>query len=272
MPFQYPKLAVLIPHYNEPEAILKSLKSIEYDGKLAIVIVNDGSKKKYDKEKIESIGSDKYTYHFLSNESNQGIERTLNKGLKFIYENLSDYSYVARLDCGDLCINDRLNKQIQFLEKHPNIHLLGAQIELIDTEGNFLFSVNLPLEHDKIMKRMFFNNMIYNGTSILKIRPIIETIGYYPLNFPASEDHAYFFSIGKKFEVANMPEFLYRYEINPNSISSLKRRQQVLTRLKIIRYNFYLGYYPIVGFIRNLILLFLSRELTTRLKSIIKSN
>ena len=65
-----------------------------------------------------------------------------------------------------------------------------------------------------------------------------------------------------------MPEVLLDYIIDSDSISTKKRKLQVINRIKIIIDNFKFGFYPVYGLIRNSILYFFSRSSTTSIKKI----
>ena len=68
-----------------------------------------------------------------------------------------------------------------------------------------------------------------------------------------------------------MDEVLLNYVISPNSISSLKRKQQIKSRLKVILDHFYFGFYPIVGLLRNSLLLMTSRGFIVGVKKLLTS-
>lgn len=257
-------IAVLIPYYNEPDGLIKSLNSISYRSELNVVIVDDGSKVKFDDAGIRKMFP--FKFHFINNEINQGIEGALNDGIQYIQKKLENCKYIARLDCGDECVNDRLEKQMNFMERNPEIHLLGCWVERINLKGKFLYISKLPSEHKDILKGMHVNNMIYNGPAMLRYKPILKEVGFYPLGYKAAEDHAYFFAIAKKFEVANLPETLYRYVIDPNSISSRKRKQQVISRIKILIHNMDISYYSIYGLLRNILVLLFPRMIMENIK------
>jgi len=101
---------------------------------------------------------------------------------------------------------------------------------------------------------------------------VLKTVGFYPEANKWAEDYAYAFKIMRKYKVENYPESLIYYTINENGISSTRRRGQVVSRLRIIMDNFYFGFYPIYGLIRNLPLIFISRGLLDTVKRILKKH
>ena len=98
---------------------------------------------------------------------------------------------------------------------------------------------------------------------------VLKDIGYYPTAYPAAEDYAFFFKIVKKYETANYPEYLVNIEVNSYGISYVKRKMQVKSRIRVIIDNFYFGFYPIYGLVRNILLMFVPRGLTTFLKKLL---
>jgi len=97
----------------------------------------------------------------------------------------------------------------------------------------------------------------------------VREIGLYPSDYDALEDYAYFFEFTKRYPTSNVPIVLIKYEVSSRAISTLKRRQQVQNRLRLILKNFYFGWYPIRGLIRNSLLLLLPRSATTTAKKIL---
>lgn len=253
----------MIPHYNNLSGLQMSLSSIEEDIKIDIVVVDDGSKHipkpkqlKYDSGFLKIIALNK----------NLGIEHALNKGLAYIESH--GYEYIGRLDCGDLCQPHRFKIQLDFLKKHPEIALVGSWVNIIDDRGNFHYLLKHPKTHKEISRKMYFNSMFVHPSVVFKTS-ILQEIGYYPTSYKAAEDYAFFFKVVKNFKTANIAKPLLDYVVNPNSISSQKRKVQVKSRLKIILSHFYFGYNPVYGLFRNTLLLLVSRNFTSALKKLL---
>lgn len=262
------KVVVLIPHYNSPTGLKKSLESIGKDEKVDVLVVDDGSKNKFDEQEVRSSFHAKGDLHFFYLDQNQGIEVALNSGISYIMK--SDYKYIARLDCGDFCVHDRFDKQEKFLEKHPGVYLVGSYCTAIAEDGTFLFEIQSPTSHDDIKKKMYFNSMFIHPTVMFRISAI-EVIGIYPTNYKAAEDYAYFFEFVKRFETAIIPESLVKIQIDDIGISATKRKVQVRSRIRIIKNNFYFGFYPVAGLLRSYLLLYTPRKVINITKKFLKS-
>lgn len=260
-------IVLLIPYYNNSDGLIKSLNSIDPDEELDVIIIDDGSKNKFDEVIVQNSFKARGTLYFEYLEQNQGIEFALNHGLQIIVE--KQYKYAARLDCGDVCLGKRFAIQSHFLEQNPEIKIVGSNVLAVDSNDVYLYAINLPLDDKAIKNKMYFNSMLIHP-AILFATSILETTGFYSVNHKSAEDYAFFFAISKKFKMANINQYLTQIEINENGISLQRRRQQVKSRIQIIKENFYFGYYPIYGLIRNYVLLFMPYSIILAIKKRIK--
>ncbi len=261
-----PSVILLIPHYNNIEGLQKSLGSINETEAIDVLVVDDGSNEVPDLSELKQNFTNINEIFLIDLKQNKGIETALNTGLDWI--RTKKYKYIARLDAGDTCEINRFHIQKQYLQEHTDIYLIGSWVNFVDMEDNVLFTLKVPTEHQEIKKKMFFNNMFIHPSVMFRAN-VIEEIGLYPYDFPALEDHAYFFNMVNHYKTANIPKALINYEMNPESISNLKRKTQVKSRIRLIKKYFYFGYYPIAGLIRSYILFFFPRNILTKLKQVL---
>jgi hypothetical protein len=247
---------ILIPHFNNFSGLCTSVFSIEKDEKVDVLIVDDGSfESTINEMQLLKNKNFKGSIYFIYNEINKGIEHVLNQGLKFILKK-EVYKYIARLDCGDLCLDNRFYLQEKYLNDHIQCKLVGSNAIAIDTNGKELYKTILPENSNIIKNKMYLNAMFLHPT-VMFCSSIIKEIGYYPTEYKAAEDYAFFFKIAQKYETHNIQKFLLKYEINTNGISLSKRNLQVSSRIKVIKDNFYFGFWPIYGLLRNYALRYL---------------
>ncbi|QXP63429.1 MULTISPECIES: glycosyltransferase [unclassified Polaribacter] len=262
------RVILLIPHFNNPIGLYKSLKSINKEEFLDVIIVDDGSAIKFDENTVRSsyLANGEVYFEYLP--ENKGIEIALNKGLEFILK--KEYEFTARLDCGDVCIEERFKIQESFLDFNKEIVLVGSNVEFVDLKGNLVYTLKVP-EKDKLIRKKMFINAMHIHPTIMFRNSILDTIGLYPVNYKAAEDYAFFFNVTNNFKVANINKVLVKCEINPKGISTLLRKKQAKNRVVLILNNFYLGLYPIYGLLRSCLLYILPLSLLIKLKSIIKN-
>tara|TARA_B000000475_G_C15995069_1_gene446604 strand:- start:1301 stop:2098 length:798 start_codon:yes stop_codon:yes gene_type:complete len=258
------KLIITIPHYNNPDGLIKSISSINESFKIDIIITDDGSEIKLDENQVRSKYKNKGEIHFIYLDKNYGVGIAANKCLEYVKS--KTYKYVARLDAGDISYKNKFSKQIDFLEKNKKIALVGTWARVLDNEENLLFYIKHPTNHNNIKKKMYLNSMFVNPTVLFKTS-ILQTVPEYPIKYKdAAQDYAFFFKVINHFKCANIPEVMLDYIIDKNSISTKKRKLQVKNRINIIIENFKFGIYPIYGLFRSLVLYFFSRNSTTIIK------
>lgn len=261
------KVILLIPYYNNPEGLYKSLNSISNEENLDVLIIDDGSESSFDMRLTETYFKAKGQLFFEKLEKNSGIEHALNKGLEFVVKR--PYTYVARLDCGDVCLPNRFEIQEKFLNTHSDIALVGTNVNFIDQNGHILYNLKMPSDDKRIRKMMYLNAMHIHPTIMFRSE-ILNTTGLYPTNYKAAEDYAFFFKVLDHYKLANIDKVLVQCESNSKGISTIQRKMQAKNRIRIIWENFYFGFYPIYGLLRAFLLYLIPLRLLNFLKRTFK--
>ena len=94
------KLIITIPHYNNFEGLLTSIRSIREQFEIDIVITDDGSNSKLNEKLIISSYKNQGKIFFRYLDKNYGVGIAANKCLQFVKK--GSYKYMARLDAGDI--------------------------------------------------------------------------------------------------------------------------------------------------------------------------
>lgn len=263
------KTILLIPHYNNPLGLMKSLSSINSIENIDVLVVDDGSNNKpFDEGMVNNSFNANGSVFYIYSKVNQGIEFALNSGLEFIIKK-NQYQFIARLDCGDVCLGNRFQIQEVFLINNPKIKLIGSNSIAVDPFGKFLYKTIYPQKHKEIQKKMFVNSMFLHPTVMFAI-DVLPVIGRYPLNYKSAEDYAFFFKFVQVYETGNLQDFLVQYEINQTGISFSKRTEQVSSRIRVIWDNYYFGFWPIYGLLRNYLILIIPYSIIQNIKKALK--
>lgn len=96
----------------------------------------------------------------LDEENNITVVRfEVNRGLACVLNDLiaickkEGYKYYARMDADDISLPDRFEKQVTYLEEHPDVDVVGGAIEEIDGNGQLRGKhVEYPLTHEECRK------------------------------------------------------------------------------------------------------------------------
>jgi glycosyltransferase involved in cell wall biosynthesis len=257
------ELILLICHFDNREGLIASIKSIDEVFPVDILIVDDGSSSKPNLTELKSIYNHGEIYLEILSQ-NQGVGKATNIGLEKILE--WGYKFTGRLDCGDLVHKNKFQKQFLYLKENPDVKMLGTWVNMVDTQGKVLFVLKHPVSYPEIQKYIYLNSTFVNSSTIFYTE-ILKTVGLFPEKYRRNgEDYAFFFNVVEKFNSENLPEVLLDYEINPNSLSTKGRKDQVRARINIIKDHFHLGIYPVYGLLRSFVLLYMSRNATIFLK------
>ena len=214
-----PKVTVLMSVYNGDKYLNEAIDSIlgQTFKDFEFLIINDGSTDKTG-EIFESYNDSRIK--IINNDKNIGLTKSLNKGLM-----LARGEYIARQDADDISMPERLEKEVEFLEQNKNVGLLGTYYFLINEKGKVLHTIKVLTESEEINEKLLEGNQFGHG-SIMFRRDCVDIIGAYREEFKFAQDFDFYLRIAEAYDVANIPEPLYKWRINLKSISVTKKIQQ----------------------------------------------
>jgi len=95
--------------------------------------------------------------------------------------------YVATLDADDTTRPDRLALQIDYLDRHPEVGVVGAAYELVDPAGTVLTTIMPPTDPLTIRWRLLFGNCLANSATMFR-RHLALALGGYDIERYSGED------------------------------------------------------------------------------------
>ncbi len=147
----------------------------------------------------------------------------------------SQGEYIARMDADDISAPTRLEKQIEFLNQHPEFILVGCNGNQIDEQGCYLSKLYKSNSRTQISKELSLGiSPFIHGSVIFRREPALG-FGLYDEKMITFEDWELWrkmFSIGN---MTNLDEVLYYYRLTPGSITTLppkssKRRRTIIMK------------------------------------------
>ncbi len=138
---------------------------------------------------------------------------------------LAQTPYCARIDADDICHPERLAIQIEWLEKHPEVALIGSQVEFIDENGKRISETNdLAESFSDIIDDFLFRCPICHPTWLFRRDEIIAAGNYRNLGFHKFQDNELLMRlVVNGHRIQNLPEPLIRYRVHRNSITQQTR-------------------------------------------------
>jgi hypothetical protein len=152
----------------------------------------------------------------------KGRAASLNLGIS-----LATGKYVANTDADDLAMPGRLEEQVAFMERNPEVGVLGGSFELITDSGGVIDIIRHPLDDSQIRSAILRYNPICHSSVILR-KDIVLALGGYRSIFVPSEDYDLWLRMSERSRLANLHNVLVRYRIHGNQLSVRKLEHQTL--------------------------------------------
>ncbi len=206
--------------YNSENFISESIDSIinqSYDD-FELIIIDDAS---YD-HSCEIIEKKKDArIILLQNETNCGVARSLNKGYA-----CANGEFIARMDSDDISCSKRFEKQIQYMETHPEIGVLGTGIQFIGARNGKKIN---PINPEANKVNLLFNSCLAHP-SVMMRRSILTDSPYNP-NWEGMEDYELWWRLSFKTGISNLSDSLLKYRIHAGQVT------QTLNKVKADLYR-----------------------------------
>ena len=162
--FFAPKVSVLMSTYNRASVLPIAIQSIldQTYTDFEFIIINDGSKDDTEKV-IEYYAKIDPRIVYLKNDENKGLIYSLNRGL-----DKARGKYIARMDDDDKSVIFRLERQVQAMDMHPDIAIMGAWIANRDTFPVPEIGAPLIEDPDKVALNTYFSSGLSHPTIIIR--------------------------------------------------------------------------------------------------------
>ncbi len=213
-----PKVSIIMGIYNCENTLAEAIDSIlaQTYTNWELIMCDDGSTdgtytlaKQYKEEFPDKI-------ILLKNERNMKLSFTLNRCLEAATGEL-----IARMDGDDISCRERLERQVEFLQTHSGIQMVGSSIQCFDEAGPYEIRRFAPFPDKAVMLQK--REPFYHPT-IMALKSVFDTLeGYTDLDWTVrTEDlDLYFRFFNAGFKGANIDEILYQARVNN---VSLKKR------------------------------------------------
>ena len=147
-------------------------------------------------------------FHVIWVQENKGLGNALRLGVE-----TAKYDIIARMDSDDIAVPDRFEKQIAYMEAHPDCDVLGGQIsEFIDEDSNIVGKRIVPCDHDEIV--MWLKGRCpFNHVSVTMLRSRVLAVGNY-MDWHFNEDYYLWIRMAEaNCKFANLPDTLVNVRV-----------------------------------------------------------
>lgn len=208
-------VSAIITTHNRRELFIKALNSVinQTYKNIEIIVVDDGSEDGT-KEYVESNKLINIRYLYIPKKKSKGGNYARNLGIKE-----SKGSYIAFLDDDDEWNNEKIKRQVEYLEEHTKIGMVACA-----REYEYDFKKKKKQKNKDIiegnLKEKIFTMMPYTTSSIMIRRDILFEVGVFDENLKCWQDYELLIRICQKTDIGVIKDYLLLYRV----ISTDKKR------------------------------------------------
>jgi len=163
----------------------------------------------------------------LALEAGSGLAASLNAGLA-----VCRGRYVARMDADDVCLPTRFAVQLAHLDRHPEVGLVGGQVEVIDADNEHVGWRRTRVDPDAIARKLLWRNAFVHPSVVFR-RDLVRSVGGYDERVVRLEDWELWLRLVGRTRMANVPDVVLRYRVH--ALQHSRRRSFRSTELVVLR-------------------------------------
>ncbi len=216
-----PTISVIMPVYNSERFLKQALQSVlsQTFTDFELLIINDGSTDS-SLSIIQSF-SDK-RIHLIQNERNIGLIDSLNKGIA-----LATATYIARMDADDICLPARFEKQVSYLNQHPEVAVVATRVIQINADEDELGGWDDDLRYSsaqQIYTALAKTNCIAHPTVMMRTE-IIRSYTYHKKQKGSEDWDLWMRLVSDGHHIHKIPETLLKYRLHAASATAVHNRE-----------------------------------------------
>lgn len=224
-----PKASIFIPSFNHAQFLPEAIESVlaQTYPHIELVIVDDGSTD--GSLEIANSYAQKHpsTVRVFTHENhaNLGISATVNEGFK-----RSTGDFFSGLPSDDMLLPDKVEKQVRFLQSHPDVGFVYAKVQCVDHEGNTIANTfgDDVTNDPRPIERLIVANAV-PGMSVLARRECFERVGDHTPGLLYS-DWEFWIRMASQFQLAFINECMVRFRVHNYNTSVGTTQDQDLQR------------------------------------------
>jgi glycosyltransferase involved in cell wall biosynthesis len=244
---RHPRVSIVMTVYNHEELVGEAIQSVlaqsfkDYE----FIIINDGSTDNTDQVLARYQDQERI---IIKNIEHVGRARALN-----IAFNITIGEYISIIDSDDIYLPAKLERQVDYLDRHPRVAMVGTnsiEHDLVNNKKYLNFSPN----KDDDIKKLLLYDTAYPFPAVMTRKRILKEVGFCDEQMKSKIDFDLFGRIATKGKVANIPEILVIIRRHPKRHFryGLDAEHHRKTRLKVRWLNLWRLKPPFFLFIRTL--------------------
>lgn len=208
-----PMISVIMPIFNAEHFLKPAIQSIldQSFKDFELIMVDDGSRDR-SFEIADNFRILDSRINLIRLINNQGVANASNIALQN-----AKGEYIARMDADDISLTERFSKQVEFMEIHSDVGVLGCGMQYMDESGKLL-SVPPLFQGDLFIHWHFlFENPFFNPTVMIRKSILDQYNLQYNFSYVYGEDYELWSRLLPLTKGENLPDVLLHYRLHPDS-------------------------------------------------------
>lgn len=209
------KISVIIGIYNCADTLDEAIESIIDQTYInwQMIMCDDGSKDNTYEVAKKYVEKAPERFVLIKNETNQGLNKTLNNCLA-----IADGDYIARMDGDDISLPSRFEKEVEFLNSHPEIAIVSTPMIMFDENGDWGRTkepIMYPTRED-----LLYRTPVFCHAPCMVRKEAYLDVGGYTVDerlLRVEDCHLWFKMYSKGYKGANLEEPLYKMRDDQNA-------------------------------------------------------
>ncbi len=235
---QKPEISIVMAVHNGEEFLRGTLDSVlcQTMPNFECIVINDFSTDGTN-EILDEYAAKDSRIKVYPNEENIKLAKSLNRGIE-----LAQGKYIARLDADDICMRDRLEAQLDFMEANPEVAVSSCKFFRLE-EGLLMPSLcGRKTDYETTAAMMlFFCPVLHPG--VIARAEVLKQFSYNPEHTCSEDYDMWTRMVVSGYRVACQKEYLMAYRIHGGQITGTTKVKQHDEAKKILT-----GYYSNVAF------------------------
>jgi len=225
-----PTVSVIMSVFNRTDylndSILSILDQTFIDFEL-IIVIEKSEKQDEIYRMVSNIRDNRIVA--ICNEVRLGFPASLNVGI-----DTARGKYIARMDDDDISEVGRLYKQVEYLDNHSDISVVGTWMKMF---GQSEQKCQVPESHSELLVWALKETPLYHPTVMMR-KLDLDKYGfrYNPSYF--AEDYELWSRLVDKLKIANIQEYLYKFRASGQNVTAVKQQEVLNSHISIMKRTF----------------------------------
>ncbi|MBV6623678.1 MAG: glycosyltransferase [Rivularia sp. (in: Bacteria)] len=208
-----PIISVVVPAYNSQSTILETINSVleQTFSDFELIVINDGSTDKT----LEILATVKDARLKVYSYPNGGLPAARNRGIA-----RASGEFISFIDADDLWTPDKLELQLQALQKSPSAGVAYSWTICMGNNGESFHPGVSESYQGNVYQYLLIGNFIASGSNVLLRQQAIESVGYFDESLKSSEDWDYWLRLAPKWDFVVVPKPQIIYRLSSGAMSS----------------------------------------------------